>query len=199
MSMGDLPRLPDEYIPRVEKLVDLVKSGDADIAEIIGKLMGPVIGKMLPVIMGSGGDKLMAIMPAVMGMLPALIGKQIYLGVIDVGYYRVKVGMLPRLINFKESTVEEVKAAKLPTVVVDLDLIPLLFQGLPGIISLMTDGKLTIYGVEVLVGWFRAVSKNTGIVDTALPAVRLMTKEVLQEIQEPFTEAADEMLSAYGV
>ncbi|MBN2169659.1 MAG: hypothetical protein JW738_10480 [Actinobacteria bacterium] len=203
MSMGDFPRLPDEMIPRVEKLADKVKAGEVDLKDIMAQLMGPAMNKLMPTMMRIGGPQLATMlprmMPAAMGMLPVMMGKQLFIKVEGVGYYILKIGMPPKLIDLVPTTFEEVKAARIPGIYIDLDLIPMFFQGMEGMISMMSADKIRIYGVEEIMSWGANIPNTGGMMDMMTPLLGIMTKEVLDSIQEPYEEIGEMVLSAFGV
>ena len=158
MSMGDFPRLPDEMIPRVQKLADKVKVGEVDLKDILAQVMGPVMSKLMPTMMRIGGPQLTQIlpkmMPAAMGMLPVMMGKQLFLKVEGAGYYIIKIGMPPKLIDLIPTTFQEVKAARIPGIYIDLDMIPMFFEGMTGMLSMMSEDMIRIYGIEEIMSCF---------------------------------------------
>ncbi|MBN1289558.1 MAG: hypothetical protein JXA49_07985 [Actinobacteria bacterium] len=210
MSMGDFPRLPDEMIPRVQKLADKVKAGEVELSAIGAQVMPPVMSKLLPklmpTIMKTAGPSMAEAMPKLlpmgMSMLPAMMGKQLFFKVAGMGYYILKIGVPPKLIDLVPSSFEEIKKARIPGIFVDLDLIPMFFGGLEGMISMMGADMIKIYGVEEMMKWTDDMPGSSGTGDmTGMigPIMGMMTKEFFDTIQGPYEEIGESVLSAFGV
>lgn len=202
MSLGDMPRLSSETIARVETLIDMAKKGEVSFSEVLVKLMTTTMGKMMPLMMSLGGDMMTSMMPQMMSMLPLMMGKQVFIKVEDIGYFIVKVGLPPKFIELVPSTFEEVKAAKIPGVWVDLDIIPLMLSGVDGMMYIMGETLVEVYGAEVIKEWTKDVKlPNTGgnPLEMMIPMMEKMTKGFFMQMQEAIEQAAEETLQAYNV
>lgn len=205
MSMCDFPQLPADMIPRVRKLVDMVKAGEVNSKDIVAQLMGPVVAKMMPLMMREGGPKLAdaipKLIPAVAGKLPAMMGRQLFVVVADIGYFIVKIGLSPKLIDLVPSTYDEIKEAGLPGVYVDLDLIPYFLEGgMMAFLTMMGEDLIRIYGAKEMLKGGSGGSSGEGIVDTIMPLMAtFLTKEVMNSLQKPYEEIGEMVLSAFGI
>ncbi|MBN2168220.1 MAG: hypothetical protein JW738_03170 [Actinobacteria bacterium] len=199
MSLGDMPRLPGEVIARVEKLIDMAKKGEVSFSEVLGKLMSTTMGKMMPLMMSMGGDMMGKMMPQMMSMLPVMMGKQIFVKVEDIGYFIAKTGMPPKFFELVPSTFEEVKAAHIPGVWVDLDIIPLMLQGIEGMLYMSGEKLVKVYGADVIQGWMAGLPVSGNMLEMMVPMMGNMTKGAYMQMQTAIEQAAEETLQAYNV
>jgi hypothetical protein len=193
MGLGEFPRLPDGYIPRVEKLVQEIKEGRLSVGDAQKKAMLNASMDLLQALIAVAPAELIELVPYSLSIFPPLIGKELFIRVRDVGIFKARVGMLPKVIELIPTTIEEIKADPIPGIDLDLDIIPLILQSFPGVSSIFSEGLIKIYGVEVLATWF---SDTVGLMVSFLALTR---KEIMDSIEEPFISAVDELLVGYGV
>lgn len=202
MSLGDMPRLSSETIERIETLIDMAKKEEVPFTDVLGKLMSATMGKMMPLMMSLGGDMMTSMMPQMMSMLPLMMGKQLFVKVEDIGYFIAKVGMPPKFFELVPTTFEEVKAAKIPGVRVDLDILPLMLQGIGGMLNVMGENLVEVYGAEVVKDWLKDVKLPTSggnMMETVIPMMQKMDKAFYTQMQTAIEQAAEETLQAFGV
>ena len=193
MGLGEFPRLPDGYIPRVEKLVQEIKEGKLSVGDAQRKAVLDAAMDLLQALMAVAPVELIELAPYSLSIFPPLIGKELFIRVRDVGIFKARVGLLPKVIELTPTTVEEIKADPIPGIELDLDVISLMLQGFPGVSSIVSEGLVRIYGAEVLATWF---SDTTGLMVSLMALTR---KEIMDSIEEPFISAVDELLVEYGV
>ncbi|MBN1289261.1 MAG: hypothetical protein JXA49_06475 [Actinobacteria bacterium] len=199
MSLGDMPRLPDEIIVRVQKLIEMAKKGEVSFTEVLGKLMSTTMGKMMPLMMSVGGDMMGQMMPQMMSMLPVMMGKQIFVKVEDIGYFIARTGMPPKFFELVPSTFDEVKAARIPGVWVDLDIIPLMLQGIEGMMYMSGETLVKVYGSDVIQGWMKSIPGTGNMMEMMIPMMGMMTKGFYMQMQTAIEQSAEETLQVYGV
>lgn len=211
MSMGDFPYLPEEMIPRVYKLADKVRSGEVGLADLGQAVVPPVLTKLLPpimpILMKEAGpqiaEALPELLPAMVKMMPAMMGHELFLKVGGIGYFIVSIGTGGKLFSMKKSSFKEIKAAKIPGIYIDLDLIPMFFQGMNGIIAMLGEDLIKMYGVDEMMEWTAGAEmppNMSGMLDMIMPFLAAMlTKENLEMITKPYQEIGAEVLEAFGV
>lgn len=196
MAFQDIPHLPPEYMPRLEKLVEKAKRGEVKLESIMQAVVPPIVSQVMPVIMRTGGKQLAEMVPQMMSalpsMLPAMMGKQLFLHIKDVGFFVVRIGMDSRLFELAPSSFEEIKKAGIPGVSIN----PKVLTG--GLVKMTAPGMMKVYGVDELIDMFSGV--NISKMAYLMPEMMgLMTKEVMQSMQEPVLEAVDKLLAENGV
>lgn len=205
MSMCDFPRLPAEMIPRVRKLVTMAKAGEVQAGEIVAQLTGPVVAKIIPLMLREGGSKLADAMPmlipAIARKLPAMMGRQLFVAVADVGYFILSIGLPPKLIDFVPATFEEIKKARMPGVYIDLELITYFLEGgMMSALGMAGEDLIRVYGAKEMIRGNSGDSGGEGILDSIMPLMaRYMTKEVMDSLHKPYEEVGEMVLSAFGV
>lgn len=193
MTLEHFPRLPDEYFPRIEKLVDSIKGGELSVGEVVGGIMKTAGEKMIPLIMKNAGTEIAEMMPQAMSMLPSMMGKELIVKVKDFGDFKLTIGMLPRPVRVTPVRKDEIDPA-MPNIEVVLDVVPLLFRGPEGMLIMVSEEMITINGMDIISEW-----ANGNIMNLMAKSMALTTKDILEPLQEPFISAADEVLSRYGV
>lgn len=196
MAFQDMPHLPPEYMPRLEKLVEKAKRGEVKLESIAQAIVPPVVAHVMPVIMKTGVKQIAGMLPQMMSalpsMLPAVMGKQLFLHIKDVGFFIIRIGVKPKLFEFVPSSLEEIKQAGIPGVSMD----PKVLTG--GLAGMTTPGMMKVYGIDELIDMFSGV--NISKMAYLMPEMMsLMTKEVMLSMQEPVLEAVDQLLAANGV
>ncbi|MBN1289027.1 MAG: hypothetical protein JXA49_05260 [Actinobacteria bacterium] len=196
MAFQDMPHLPAEYMPRLEKLAEKAKRGELELGSVMGAMMPPMIAHVMPVLMRTGGEQIAEMIPRMMSalpsMLPAVMGKQIFVHIREVGFFIAKIGIRPKLFDFVPSSLEEIKKAGIPGVSID----PGALTG--GIARMTAPGSMKVYGINELIEMFSGI--NISRMMYMMPEMMgLMTKEVFQSMQEPVLEAVDQLLTSNGV
>ena len=166
-----------------EKLVQKIKEGKLLMGDAQKKAMLSASMDLLQALFEVAPVELIELVPHSLSIFPPLIGKELFIRVRDVGIFRARVGMLPKIIELTPTTIEEIKADPIPGIELDLDIIPLLFQGYGGLAAVVSEGLLKIYGVEVLSTWF---SDTMGLMVSLMALTR---KEIMDSIEEPFISA----------
>ncbi|MBN2167602.1 MAG: hypothetical protein JW738_00030, partial [Actinobacteria bacterium] len=191
MAFQDMPHLPPEYMPRLEKLVEKAKRGEVELGSVMTAMMPPVMAHVMPVLMRTGGRQIAEMIPDMMAalpsMLPAVMGKQMFFHVKGVGFFIARIGVKPRLFEIVPSSLQEIKQAGIPGVSID----PGAITG--GIARMTAPGAMKVYGIDDLIDMFSGV--NISKMMYMMPEMMsLMTKEVFQSMQEPVLEAVDQLL-----
>lgn len=199
MALQDMPHLPPEYVPRVVKLVNKVKNGEAAAGDILGRILGPALESMLPVLMRTGGPQIAALMPQVINAIPSLFRQQVFVKIKSGGCYMVKIGFRPKLFQFVPSSLDEIKSSGVPGIVVDPGKTYYMIQGFDGIVYALAEGVVSIYGLNELLGILRDSSGNRLMADILPTILSLLTSELLLSMQEPIQTAVDELFATYGV
>lgn len=195
MSLDAMPQLPLEMIPRVKNLVEKVKSGEVTSRKIMGAFVEPMTRKAMPAIMAAGGESLAQITPIVISkVVPGIIGKKLFIRVRGSGCYIFEIGYLPKILNLKPATPQEIVAAGIPGVDLDPGILMLLLQGYIGIAAMVSEGLIRIYGFDIIAGWLGGELMNL-----MLPIIDLLTVRNMKPIQDVLVETMEEVLSQNGL
>lgn len=199
MALQDMPHFTPEYIPRMEKLAEKVKRGEVGPESIMTAVIPPFVENVLPVIMRTGGPQLAALVPQLITAFPSLLGKQIFVKVKGGQSYMAKIGLPPRFFQFAPCSLDEIKSAGVPGIVVSPEKAFHMITGFDGIVWALAEGVVNIYGLDQLLGMLRDPS-GKGVIADILPLVlSILTSEVLLSMEEPVKTAVDKLLTTYGV
>lgn len=195
MSLDAMPQLPAQMIPRIEKLVEKVRSGEVSSKDIMGAYKGPVIRTVMPAMMTAGGQSLAQITPIVISkVIPGIIGKKLFIRLRGSGCYIFEIGYLPKILNMRPATPEEIAASGIPGVDLDPEILILLMQGYIGIAAMVSEGLIRIYGFDVIAGWLGGEMMNL-----ILPVIDILTRNNMEPIQDVLVKTTEEVLSKYGM
>lgn len=199
MGLGDIPKLPDEYIPRVEKLADCMQSGEVEVGDFFKEFMKTAGKDILPLVIApvteEMSDEMSRLVPLGMTMLSKMMGKELLISVKDFGNFKVTFGFPPKVAKVTRLGPDEEPDPLMPSIeVAGIHVLPYLFRGHEGMLIMFMDQMIVINGMDVISEW-------TGghIFDLVNLSLGLAKGEILQPMQEPFVSAADAVLTKYGV
>ena len=207
MTIGDIPRLPDKDVKRVEKLVKKLKNGETSFSHILNKSLGAIgrfkidsTGLEIKGRFKIGPEELQALFESTqlrMELLPYMKGKAIYVHIKGMARHKIILGFPPKILP---ATEDEIQHTDLPLVEVDLDVIPYFFQGFEGILYMSGERLLTLYRTDAIFQWIGdGWTGGLKVLDSNLPMFSLTTKKFLGQLGQPLTALCDEVLTQCGV
>ncbi len=200
--------MAQEGIPRVENLIGMIKRGEISIPSVMNNIAS-VVGRFRIDATGIevfnrfkiGASEFGSISEALyilLDILPLLMGKVLYINLRGLSAFRIRVG-LP--LDVSPATASQLETTGLPVIDLDLDRIPLLFQGQEGMILTLLgpDKLLKIHNFDVLLDWLAETWQGEfKVIDMVIPLVALTRKEAAQRLNEPLTSLRDEVLARCG-
>lgn len=215
MAIGDIPRLPDKDLKRVEQLVKKVKSGETPPLEVLEKSLAALgrfkldrSGFEIKDRFKIGREELETLFDAAAMSMKGSSGKQggtapkkkqsLCIDLKELGRFKVQPGFPPKAVPISKEEIEQTDG---PVIELDLDLIPFLFQGFEGLLYLSGERLVTVRGGKRTPsgkkndGWQAGVNK----LNAALPLMSFSTRKFLGQLGEPLTAFCDEVLTKCGV
>ncbi|MFH1328483.1 MAG: hypothetical protein ABIH76_06565 [Candidatus Bathyarchaeota archaeon] len=139
------PKLPPEYIPRVEKFLNKIKNNElpeTKFIEFLESLIRPVLDE-------SFEDS--ELKDLVEKQISPLIGRKIWIKAKNQNPVIIEITSPPDLIRFTTSTEENVKNLNLPGVSYDIALINDAIQNKLNPLMALTSGKINVTGLPELI------------------------------------------------
>ncbi|MBI9074207.1 MAG: hypothetical protein JEZ02_02265 [Desulfatibacillum sp.] len=207
MTIGDIPRLPDRDVRRVEELVKRVKNGETSVSHILEKALSAIgrfridsTGLEIKGRFKMGAEELQALFESTilrMELLPYLKGRTVYVHVKGMARNKIILGFP---LGIFPATEDEIQNTDLPLVEVDLDVIPYFCQGFEGILYMSGERLLTLHRTDKIFQWIGdGWTGGLKVLDSNLPMFSLTTKKFLGQISQPLTALCDEVLTQCGV
>lgn len=212
MALSDIPKIPREYKPRVDKLSEKIRAKEITIEEVLANLL-TVLGK---VTIDSNGIRTegdygsfevdergiaagQGFLLNAYEILPVIRGKQ-FLIKRGSDFKKIKIGL-----GLKESpaTEADIKNPRLPIVEIidkpaNIDVNSSLQEPASGLETLLPEIK--IHRIEEFAGWFGDSWKEASkIFKLSVPVSELLTKEILVKLGEPMAPFCDQVLQKCGV
>lgn len=199
MGLGDIPKLPDEYIPRVEKLADSMQSGEVSFSAFFKDVMNAAGKDILPLVIApvleEMSDKMSQLLPLGVSVLTQMVGKELLIKVRDFGNFKVTFGFPPKVAKVTRLGPDEEPDPLMPNIEVDgIQVVPYLFRGHEGMLIMFMGQMIVINGLDVISEWM-----GGHMLDLANLSLGMVKGEILIPMQEPFVSAADAVLTRYGV
>lgn len=223
MAIGDIPKFPREYKPRGDKLIRMIQEDEISIQDVLtcvlstmGKVSVDSNGMVITGSFGSfrinSGDfvALMESVNRMMDYMPTLLkgvmGHEVFMKVGEK-VTRLKIKIPPKVVS---SSIREIKESNIPSLEMPQSVVygrpcGLLFEIFAAYIGdhLPPNGKLInlkVRRAEELVDWLgEGWEFLTHMIDIAIPALQLTTKQSLDRLGESYAAFWDEILSKCGV
>jgi hypothetical protein len=142
-----LPKMPSEYVPRLEKFLEKLKNKEipeTKLMELFEAVIRPALKKALenPEIKGN-----------IEKQIEAIIGKKLFIQMQGLNPWLIEVKPLPEVIKFSISTEENVKRESLPGVTYDFSVTKDIMMGTLNPVKALLTGKIKITGMMELTKW----------------------------------------------
>jgi hypothetical protein len=213
MALGNLPGIPQQYYPRIGALIRKLED-----RELTPKEVGDHILRSLGKIridsegisvsgdfgrLGFGPPELRAIIDSVLNLIdtfPILRDKELLIKQGNkIG--KIKLGLLMRMVpsNLWESNNEKIPMVEIVSDVKSIvSLLSYLIGEMDGVIDLAEKG-VRVYRLEELLGWSADWQEFSKLLNVAIPALALTTKEVADRVSDSATALYDDILKRCGV
>ena len=213
MALGNLPGIPQQYIPRFRQLLQKLNSHDLTFTEISNNIMSALgrvridaegitlagtFGRT-----GAGPSELRAMVESILNLidyLPILKDKELLVKK-EGNITKIKLG-LP--VNIIPSGVWELEDEKIPVIeIIDgvkamASILSYIIGDLDEVIDLQEKG-FKIYRFEDMVGWTPDWQWFAKLINIVVPALSLTTREVTDSVGGPAADLWDDILKRCGV
>jgi len=213
MALGNLPGIPHEYYPRIGTLIQKLDDQELTLKEVgdnilcsLGRIRIDSRGISVSGDFGRirfGPSEFRAIIDSVLNFIdyyPLLRDKELLIKQgNDIG--KIKLGLLMRMVpsHLWESNNEKIPMIEIVSGLKSiLSVLSYLIGDMDGVIDLGEKG-FRIYRLEELLGWSADWQGFSRLMNVAIPALALTTREVADSVAGPTAELLDDILKRCGV
>ncbi|MBN1289560.1 MAG: hypothetical protein JXA49_07995 [Actinobacteria bacterium] len=197
MDYLDMALLQGEFLPRVENLVTRVLLFEIDFQDVL-KTAGELLYKyFIPIINSIPPDRIEKLRPQLEEILENFVGREIIVEIENINILKIKIGKYPDLVDLVSIKKDQAREAGLPGLKINIeDVISYFFQGIDGIVFLLSTGKIKAYDVEKLAEWAGGAISALRFLSAS---VDLLDEKQADALQVALISAVRELLDEYGV